>query len=143
MNLPFALGALTGPDLAAVAGLLAASLATGWIIEHPPRSRPSVSTLMADYRREWMRQMVTRQPRIFDANIIDSLRQGTAFFASACMIAIGGGVALIGNSDRLVGLATDLTIPAPALLVEVKIILTLAFLANAMSKFVCSAIAAS
>ncbi len=52
---------------------------------------------MKEYRRDWMRQFVTRQPRIFDATMIDSLRQGTAFFASACMIAIGGGVALIGN----------------------------------------------
>lgn len=136
MDLPFALGPLTGPDLAAVALLILASLVIGRIIEHPPARHPSVSLLMADYRREWMRQMVTRQPRIFDASIIASLRQGTAFFASACMIAIGGGVALIGNSDRLVGLATDLTIEAPEVLVEVKIILTLAFLANALLKFV-------
>jgi uncharacterized membrane protein len=136
MNLPFALGPLTGPDLAAVAILILASLLIGRIIEHPPARHPSVSVLMADYRREWMRQMVTRQPRIFDANIIDSLRQGTAFFASACMIAIGGGVALIGNSEQLTGLASDLTIETREVLVEVKIILTLAFLANALLKFV-------
>ncbi len=136
MTLPAALGPLTIPDLAAVALLLAAWLLIGHVIEHPPKARPSVSTLMADYRREWMRQMVTRQPRIFDANIIDSLRQGTAFFASACMIAIGGGVALIGSSERLIGLASALTIPAPEVLIEVKIILTLAFLANALLKFV-------
>jgi uncharacterized membrane protein len=136
MNLPFALGPLTGPDLAAVAFLVAVSIIVGFVIEHPPARHPSVSTLMADYRREWMRQMVTRQPRIFDANIIDSLRQGTAFFASACMIAIGGGVALIGNSEQLTGLASDLTIETREVLVEVKIILTLAFLANALLKFV-------
>jgi uncharacterized membrane protein len=136
MNLPFSLGPLAGLDLIAVALLLGAWLGIGWLIEHPPAALPSVSVMMADYRRDWMRQMVTRVPRIFDAAIIDSLRQGTAFFASACMIAIGGGVALIGNSDRLIGLATDLTLQTGAVLIEVKIIAVLAFLANALLKFV-------
>jgi uncharacterized membrane protein len=123
-------------DLVAVAGLVLAWILTGLLTEHPPKSRPSVSVLMGSYRRDWMRQFVTRSPRIFDANIIDSLRQGTAFFASASMIAIGGGVALIGSSERLSGLAQDLTLPLPAVAVEVKILLVLVFLANALLKFV-------
>jgi uncharacterized membrane protein len=138
MDLPFDLGPLDGPNLAAVLLLLAAWAGIGWLIEHPPRARPSVSLLMERYRRDWMAQMVTRQPRIFDASIIESLRQGTAFFASTCMIAIGGGVAMIGNSDRITGLATDLTLTTTGVPVEVKIILVLAFLANALLKFVWS-----
>jgi len=128
--------ALSAPDLLAllVIGLLWA--VSGWLIEHPPASRPSVSVLMQDYRRDWMRQFLTRQPRIFDATLIDSLRQGTAFFASTCMIAIGGGVALIGNSDRLRGLTEDFALPADTFQVELKIVLSLAFLANALLKFV-------
>lgn len=136
MNLPFSLGPLAGLDLIAVAMLICAWVGIGALIEHPPVTFPSVSQLMADFRREWMRQMVTRQPRIFDATVIESLRQGTAFFASACMIAIGGGVAVIGNSERLVGLASDLTLQSGGVLVEVKIILVLAFLSNALLKFV-------
>ncbi|MBU9697077.1 DUF599 domain-containing protein [Rhodobacteraceae bacterium HSP-20] len=130
------LGALTAPDFLAVLAVLALWAVSGWVIEHPPARRPSVSLIMQDYRRDWMRQFVTRQPRIFDATLIDSLRQGTAFFASASMIAIGGGVALIGNSDRLRGLAQDLTLAADTMQVELKIILALAFLANALLKFV-------
>ena len=118
-------------------GLLILSWALiGWLVEHPPKSRPSVTALMADYRRDWMRQFVTRSPRIFDANIIDSLRQSTAFFASTSMIALGGGVALIGNVTQLEGLAHDLTIEAAGVRVELKIILVLLFLANALLKFV-------
>ena len=60
---------------------------------------------MAQYRREWMTQMVTRDPRIFDAQIISSLRQGTAFFASTSMLAIGGTLAMIGNGEKLSGIA--------------------------------------
>lgn len=136
MNIMDHIGALTAPDFLAVLAVLVLWSLSGWLIENPPEGRPSVSILMQSYRRDWMRQFVTRQPRIFDATLIDSLRQGTAFFASTCMIAIGGGVALIGNSDRLRGLAEDLTLDADTLQVEVKIILALAFLANALLKFV-------
>lgn len=138
MTLPFPIHALSVLDAAALVILILAWSLTGWFVEHPPASRPSVSSVMADYRRDWMRQFVTRSPRIFDANVIDSLRQGTAFFASASMIAIGGGVALIGNAARLEGLAQDLTLEAEGVVVELKIILVLIFLANALLKFVWS-----
>ena len=123
-------------DLLGLVVLLSLWAITGFLVEHPPASRISVSRLMADYRRDWMRQFVTRSPRIFDANVIDSLRQGTAFFASACMIAIGGGAALIGNAAQLQGLARDLTLEADSRIIELRIILVLAFLANALLKFI-------
>lgn len=134
--------ALAGPaqpfDVAAVVFILLLWVGIGWLIEHPPAARPSVSVLMADYRREWMRQFVTRQPRIFDATVIDSLRQGTAFFASACMIAIGGGVALVGNPQQLAEISAELTLPDAGVTLEVKLILVVAFLANALLKFIWS-----
>jgi uncharacterized membrane protein len=136
METVFHISTLTGMDLIALALLLVLFLGSGWVIENPPKGRVSVSVIMMDYRRDWMRTFVTRQPRIFDATLIDSLRQGTAFFASACMIAIGGGVALIGNSERVAGLAAELTLDAPGVLIEVKIILVIAFMANALLKFI-------
>ncbi|MES2844353.1 MAG: DUF599 domain-containing protein [Pseudomonadota bacterium] len=130
------IGPFTALDAGAVVMIIVVWIGVGWFIENPPASLPSVSVIMVDYRRDWMRQFVTRQPRIFDATVIDSLRQGTAFFASASMIAIGGGVALIGNTDRIEGLAADLTLQAGGALIEVKIILVLWFLADALLKFV-------
>ena len=125
-------------DSIALALLIFAYLASGWLIEHPPRSYPSVSQLMQHYRRDWMRTFVTRQPRIFDATLIDSLRQGTAFFASASMIAIGGGVALIGNAATVQRIADDLplqgTASGPDL--AVRMLPVIGFLANALLKFV-------
>lgn len=131
-------GPFTTADAVALVVLMACFWASGWISEHPPRRFPSVSVLMERFRRDWMVEFVTRQPRIFDATILDSLRQGTAFFASASMIAIGGGVALIGNTQRLETLASDLSLQAVAVLLEVKIILIIAFLANALLKFIWS-----
>jgi len=111
----------------------------GYVIENPPRNYPSVSVLMAQYRREWMVQMITRDPRIFDAQILATLRQGTSFFASATMIAIGGCFALFGNMERFIGVAEDLTLEAdPAIVWEVKILVLIVFLANGFLKFVWS-----
>ncbi|MDE3028142.1 MAG: DUF599 domain-containing protein [Paracoccaceae bacterium] len=127
------------PDALAFAGLCLAYLALGYVIEHPPRRFPSVSLLMNLYRREWMSAFVTREPRIFDASIIDSLRQGTAFFASACMIAIGGGLALVGNSAPILGLARQLTLaPVSAEVEQARAVVVVLFLANAFLKFVWS-----
>lgn len=130
------LGALPPLDLAMLALLLLAWLLSGWFSEHPPGYRPSVSWLMEEYRRDWMKIFVTRQPRIFDATLIDSLRQGTAFFASACMIAIGGGVAVIGNAAAVQRLADELPIDGTGPDVAAKMLPVILFLANALLKFV-------
>jgi uncharacterized membrane protein len=124
-------------DVAAVCLLVGLWIVVGWAIEHSPRKYPSMSSLMAGFRREWMVQMVTREPRIFDAQIVSSLRQGTAFFASTCMIAIGGGLALIGSADQLAGVANDLTLETDPIIVwEVKLLVMLLFVTNAFLKFV-------
>ncbi|MGD9864177.1 MAG: DUF599 domain-containing protein [Pseudodonghicola sp.] len=124
-------------DYCALAALLIAWAGIGWRIENPPQSRRSVAELMADFRRDWMRQMVTRQPRIFDATLIGNLRQSTAFFASAAVIALGGGMALIRNPDPVAGLASDLALGAePRVVWEIKLLVALLFLTSAFLKFV-------
>ncbi|UWQ90762.1 DUF599 domain-containing protein [Aliisedimentitalea scapharcae] len=108
----------------------------GWRIEHPPAHKPSVSLIMAEFRHDWMKQMVTRQPRMFDAQLIGSFRQGTTFLASAVMIAIGGGLALIGNLEPLESVASDLTLEhVPTFVWEIKILVVLLFLSNAFLKY--------
>lgn len=139
MNLTDRLALFSPLDGFALMLILLSWAIIGWRIEHPPAGQPSVSLLMARFRREWMAQMVTRNPRIFDSSILATLRQGTSFFASATMIAIGGGLALLGRTEELRGVAHDLTqSDAPALVWEVKILLSLMFLTNAFLKFVWS-----
>lgn len=108
MTLTQILTALGPPDLAALGLLLAAWAGMGWLIEHPPAGRPSVTLLMSDYRRAWMAEFVRRESRIFDATLVSSLRQGTAYFASTTLIAIGAVLALIGNTAPLEGVAEGL-----------------------------------
>ncbi|MDV7270378.1 DUF599 domain-containing protein [Thioclava sp. A2] len=134
---------LIGPfnlyDLAALGLLVLCWLGIGWTTEHPPANRPSVGVLMEGYRREWMRQLVTRQPRIFDSAMMDGLRQSTTFFASTALIAIGGGLALIGNPERLSDLANEFALDqGPNVLWEARILTAVLFGANAFLKFVWS-----
>ncbi|MFZ1662018.1 MAG: DUF599 domain-containing protein [Paracoccaceae bacterium] len=139
MNLPTIFAALTGLDIASLIFLIGGWLVVGYLVENPPHGRPSVSLLMRHFRREWMRQFVAREVRIFDASIVDSLRQGTSFFASACLIAIGGGIALAGNPEQLQGLASGLAhISVPIAIWQAKILLVILFLTNALLKFVWS-----
>ncbi|MET4102522.1 putative membrane protein [Roseovarius sp. MBR-78] len=131
------LGHFTPLDMAAVLVLILAWSGVTVLIEHAPRRFPSTSNLMAQYRREWMVQFVSRDPRIFDSQVIGQLRQGTSFFASATLIAIGGALALLGDVERLIGIADDLTTGTdPVVVWEAKILLIVAFLTNAFLKFV-------
>ncbi|WP_170431103.1 DUF599 domain-containing protein [Ruegeria arenilitoris] len=124
-------------DYTAVLLLVGAWQWIGWRIEHPTPNRQSVTMMMDDFRRAWMHEMVTRQPRMFDAQVVAAMRQGSTFFASTTMIAIGGGLALLGNTERLAGVASDLAIgSAPAMVWEIKILVVILFLANAFLKYV-------
>ena len=127
--------AFTDLDTLSVGLLLLAWLGIGLLIEHPPARMPSVTLLMTRFRHDWMRVFVTRVPRIFDATLIDSLRTGTAFFASTCLIAIGGCLALIGNINAAEDVARGLMVGTPALL-QIKLLLVTAFLADALLKYV-------
>jgi uncharacterized membrane protein len=139
MNLFNATHGLDWLDAIAVAVFLATWLWLGWRIGHPSAARPSVTVLMSDYRLQWMEVMVTRQPRIFDAQIMMSLRQSTSFFASTCLLAMGGLLALIGNVDLLGGIAMRLTsIEFSNSVLQTKLFLSLFMLGNAFLKFVWS-----
>ena len=130
---------LTPLDWIAVAVIIAAWLIIGWWIEHPGAARPSVTVLMSERRRDWMKVFVTRDPRIFDSQIVNGLRQGTAFFASTCLLAIGGVLALAGNTEPLRGVAAEVSdMSVPVLVFQLKLGLVALFLSNGFFKFVWS-----
>jgi uncharacterized membrane protein len=130
--------ALLAPlDWVAGATIVVAWLILGWRIDNPSAKRPSVTVLMSEQRRDWMKVFVERDPRIFDSQILASLRQGTAFFASTCLLAIGGVLALVGNTEPLRGVAAEVTaMTVPVLVWQLKLGLVALFLTNAFLKFV-------
>jgi uncharacterized membrane protein len=87
-------------------------------LEQSAYGRNSLSARMNVYREIWVRRMLDREARMVDMQIMASLQNGTAFFASTSLIAIGGGLALLrATNDALVVLSklpVDLS-PSPAL----------------------------
>ena len=105
-------------DIAAVTFFVVEWLVYGFTLEHTAYGRDSLSARMNRYREVWVRNMLDREARMVDMQIMASLQNGTAFFASTSLIAIGGGLALLrATNDALAvlrELPVDLT-PSPAL----------------------------
>ncbi|MFD1986855.1 DUF599 domain-containing protein [Mesorhizobium newzealandense] len=99
---------LSTVDLAALAFFLVAWLLHTLASDGKLISRISLTTAMNAQRQAWMRTMAEREIRIVDTAIMSGLQQGTAFFASSSLIAIGGCFALLGASDRVLEVLSDL-----------------------------------
>jgi len=137
MNLLDHIALLTSLDWFAVGLIVVAWGAIGWIIERPSIKRPSVTVLMSERRRDWMKVFLHRDPRIFDSQLLASLRQGTSFFASTSLLAIGGVLALVGNTEPLRGLSAEVSaIAVPTFVWQVKLGLVALFLTHSFLKFV-------
>jgi uncharacterized membrane protein len=87
-------------------------------LEYSAYGRDSLSARMHAYREIWIRRMLDREARMVDTQIMASLQNGTAFFASTSLLAVGGGLALLRSTNEalavLGALPVDLT-PSPAL----------------------------
>ncbi len=139
MTLTSILAVFGWPDFLALALMALAWFALGLRIESTRAAKPSVTVLMAEYRREWLRQFVTRVPRMYDASIINSLRQSTNWLASTTLLALGGLLALIGNTERLAGVAEDLALADPSSRsIETRLLLPALFLSHGFLKFLWS-----
>ncbi|GHB48579.1 membrane protein [Pseudovibrio japonicus] len=82
-----------------------------WLAYRSPWSKHTLSYAMDAHRYRWMRAMLKREVRIADTNIASGLQQGTAFFASASLIAIGGTVTLLSAMDEVANMAKLLELP--------------------------------
>jgi len=87
-------------------------------LEHTAYGRNSLSARMHLYREIWIRRLLEREARMVDMQVMASLQNGTAFFASTSLLALGGALALLrSTNDALIvfgSLPIDLT-PSPAL----------------------------
>ncbi len=117
-------------DVVAVSWFVGAWVAYSVIIWRFSLTGRSLSSAMDHQRRQWMHTMARRDLRMIDTGIMSGLQNGTAFFASTSLIAIGGGFALLSSTDQVYGVLRDLSMAelAPRGLFEIKAIgLTLIF----------------
>ena len=105
-------------DIAAVGFFVMEWTVYAFTLERTAYGRDSLSARMHIYREVWIRNLLHRETRMVDMQIMASLQNGTAFFASSSLIAIGGGLALLrATNDALSvlgALPVDLS-PSPAL----------------------------
>jgi len=105
-------------DILAVAFFALEWLVYAVTLEHTAYGRDSLSARMNVYREVWIRRMLDREARMVDMQIMASLQNGTAFFASTSLLAVGAGLALLrATNDALTVLSKfpiDIT-PSPAL----------------------------
>lgn len=105
-------------DLIAITFFVLAWMVYAVTLERTSHGANSLNARMSIYREVWVRRILDREARMVDMQIMASLQNGTAFFASTSLFAIGGALALLrATNDTLAvlgALPIDIT-PSPAL----------------------------
>jgi uncharacterized membrane protein len=96
------------PDLLALAWFLGAWIGYSLVIEKSAKARTGLNAMMNGYRDEWMEQLLARDVRIVDSQVTAALQNGTAFFASTSLIAIGGTLTLLRSTEQMLNLVAAL-----------------------------------
>jgi uncharacterized membrane protein len=118
------MGILTPLDWIALAFFAVAWWGYAFAVESRRWSPLSLNGRMHDFRHLWMERMLAREVRIIDTQIMASLQNGTAFFASTSLIAIGGALTLLRAADDVLRVFADmpLAIESSRALWELKVI---------------------
>jgi uncharacterized membrane protein len=100
-------------DLVAVACFLGAWLTYAFLVEWTARGRDGLSAHMNRYREIWVQRMLHREARMVDMQIMAALQNGTAFFASTSLIAIGGALSLLRSTGDVLTVLGALPLAVP------------------------------
>jgi uncharacterized membrane protein len=124
-------------DLVALACFIGAWAVYAFVVEWTPLGRDGLSAHMDRYREIWMHRMLHREARMVDMQIMAALQNGTAFFASTSLIAIGGTLSLLRSTDDVLTVmsALPLAIPTSRVQWEAKTIGLVIIFAYAFFKF--------
>jgi uncharacterized membrane protein len=111
-------------DLVALAWFVGAWVAYALAIERSRYGAKGLNHLMDAYREVWMRRMLERDMRMVDMQIMAELQNGTAFFASTSLIAVGGALTLLRSTDDVLTVMATLPlgIETTRTLWEIKVI---------------------
>jgi uncharacterized membrane protein len=89
-------------DLLALIYFVAAWAGYSILVELTAHGRDSLNAMMNTYRDTWMQELLGREMRMVDAQVTAALQNGTAFFASTSLLAVGGVLAMLRSSDQVV-----------------------------------------
>ncbi len=98
----------SGLDLAALAFFALAWAGYHLAVESARFGGRGLNAIMNSRRHAWFVQAAARENRIVDTQVMNGLQNGTAFFASTSLIAIGGVMALLQSTDALMQIFADI-----------------------------------
>jgi len=97
-------------DAVAVGFFVVAWVGYAYMTEQSRISRTGLNSLMNGYRVTWMRRMLQREQRMVDMQIMAALHNGTAFFATTSLFAIGGALTILRSSGEIAAIAAELPV---------------------------------
>jgi uncharacterized membrane protein len=99
--------------------------------------RQSLMRRMNEYRGAWMRQMLVRDNRMVDIQVVQVLVQNVSFFASSAILIVGGFVAVLGASEQARAIAAEIPFAerSSPLIWDLKILLLVVVFVYAFFKF--------
>jgi len=98
------------PDLIALAWFIVAWTGYAIFVEYVPKTRQSLNVMMNGYREIWIRRMLEREARMVDMQVMAALQNGTAFFASTSLFAIGGALTILRSTDDVLRVVATLPV---------------------------------
>jgi uncharacterized membrane protein len=72
------------------------------------RGQRNLTRVMHAYRALWARQMLQRENRMVDTQIIANLMRSASFFASTTVLIIAGLIAVLGAREQAMAVLADL-----------------------------------
>ncbi len=109
-----------------------AQFATRWSLK-----RPSILAATNRFRLRWIQVSLTRDPRVLDGIITQTLSNTPAFFSSTAILIMGGLLALMGTTDKAAELVREIPFSqaTPILVFEFKILVLIAIFVYAFFRF--------
>ncbi len=128
---------LTWTDVVAVVMFGAGWVGYVYFSDWRGHSIPTLQNTMDRFRREWMLQMIGRDNRMVDVNVMRNVTRSSQFFASTTMLILGALVASMGYVQQAQELVSGLpfTVKASARLLEMKMFLMVIIFVYAFFKF--------
>jgi uncharacterized membrane protein len=125
------------PDLIAPIFFLASWIGYAQWADHGRGFQRSLMARVADLRRLWLRQMLGRDVRIVDIQIVQVLVNAIAFFASSVVLIVGGALAVLGAREQVMDVIARIPLAAmsPPAVWEAKVLLLVVVFVYAFFKF--------
>src|ERR1700681_1278009 len=95
-------------DLAALVFFLLAWAGYAMAVEWDQQRHGGLNARMHRYREVWMRRALARDMRMVDMQVMAALQNGTAFFASTTLLAVGGALTLLRSTGEILSVVAEL-----------------------------------